>query len=140
MDLFRLANLSNTWGKSGLLISRSSLSKSHPWPSKFEENRKAKNALSQSKADIVLLVTSRSPGVTFSGVFFTEDRNWILAGNKSGIQIYPSRQSIVRVFAACSSWDSKADFLLHTDEVCAFFYSLYLTRFSSTPPPRVQLA
>jgi len=72
--------------------------------------------------NFVPFVTSPSPGVTFSGVFFTGDRpNWILAGNKSGVQIYPSGHSVVHAFAACSLWDSKADFLLYTDEVCTFF-------------------
>lgn len=67
-------------------------------------------------------VTSPTPGVTFSGVFFTGDRpNWILAGNKGGVQIYPSGHSVVHAFAACSLWDSKGDFLLYTDEVWIFF-------------------
>lgn len=68
--------------------------------------------------NFVPFVTSPAPGVTFSGVFFTGDRpNWILAGNKSGVQIYPSGHSVVHAFAACSLWDSKGDFLLYTDEV-----------------------
>ncbi|KAF8816784.1 hypothetical protein BYT27DRAFT_7181242 [Phlegmacium glaucopus] len=67
--------------------------------------------------NFIPFVTSPSPGVTFSGVFFTGDRpNWILAGNKSGVQIYPSGHSVVHAFAACSLWDSKGDFLLYTDE------------------------
>ena len=72
--------------------------------------------------NFVPFVTSPTPGVTFSGVFFTGDRpNWILAGNKSGVQIYPSGHSVVHAFAACSLWDSKSDFLLYTDEVWIFF-------------------
>ena len=73
--------------------------------------------------NFVPFVTSPTPGVTFSGVFFTGDRpNWILAGNKSGVQIYPSGHSVVHAFTACSLWDSKGDFLLYTDEVCFVFF------------------
>lgn len=63
-------------------------------------------------------VTTPAPGTTYSGVFFTGDRpNWILAGNKSGVQIYPSGHSVVHAFTACSLWESKGDFLLYTEEV-----------------------
>jgi cleavage and polyadenylation specificity factor subunit 1 len=63
-------------------------------------------------------VTSPSPGITYSGVFFTGDRpNWILASNKSGVQIYPSGHSVVHAFTACSLWESRGDFLLYTEEV-----------------------
>ncbi|KAF8156589.1 CPSF A subunit region-domain-containing protein [Crassisporium funariophilum] len=67
--------------------------------------------------NFVPFVTSPAAGVTFSGVFFTGDRpNWILAGNKSGVQIYPSGHSVVHAFTACSLWESKGDFLLYTEE------------------------
>lgn len=66
----------------------------------------------------VPFVTTPAPGTTYSGVFFTGDRpNWILAGNKSGVQIYPSGHSVVHAFTACSLWESKGDFLLYTEEV-----------------------
>jgi cleavage and polyadenylation specificity factor subunit 1 len=66
----------------------------------------------------VPFVTSPSPGITYSGVFFTGDRpNWILASNKSGVQIYPSGHNVVHAFTACSLWESRGDFLLYTEEV-----------------------
>ncbi|KAF4616622.1 hypothetical protein D9613_008890 [Agrocybe pediades] len=62
-------------------------------------------------------VTNPTPGTTFSGVFFTGDRpNWILAGNRTGVQIYPSGHSVVHAFTPCSLWESKGDFLLYTEE------------------------
>ncbi|KAF8191243.1 CPSF A subunit region-domain-containing protein [Pholiota molesta] len=68
--------------------------------------------------NFVPFVTSPAPGTTYSGVFFTGDRpNWILAGNKSGVQIYPSGHSVVHAFTACSLWDSRGDFLLYTEEL-----------------------
>jgi len=68
--------------------------------------------------NFIPFVTTPSPGITYSGVFFTGDRpNWILASNKSGIQIYPSGHSVVHAFTACSLWDSRGDFLLYTEEV-----------------------
>ncbi|KAF8970332.1 CPSF A subunit region-domain-containing protein [Flammula alnicola] len=67
--------------------------------------------------NFVPFVTSPTPGTTFSGVFFTGDRpNWIISGNKSGVQIYPSGHSVVHAFTACSLWESKGDFLLYTEE------------------------
>lgn len=70
--------------------------------------------------NFVPFVTTPAAGTTYSGVFFTGDRpNWILAGNKSGVQIYPSGHSVVHAFTACSLWESKGDFLLYTEEVCA---------------------
>ena len=86
--------------------------------------------------NFVPFVTSPTHGVTFSGVFFTGDRpNWILAGNKSGVQIYPSGHSVVHAFAACSLWDSKGDFLLYTDEVWIFrLYPTYSSHILSKGP------
>jgi cleavage and polyadenylation specificity factor subunit 1 len=63
-------------------------------------------------------VTSPNPDTSFSGVFFTGDRpSWILATNKSGIQIYPSGHTVVHSFTACSLWESRGDFLIYSDEV-----------------------
>lgn len=70
--------------------------------------------------NFVPFVTTPASGTTYTGVFFTGDRpNWILAGNKSGVQIYPSGHSVVHAFTACSLWESKGDFLLYTEEVRA---------------------
>ncbi|KAF9486143.1 hypothetical protein BDN70DRAFT_870239 [Pholiota conissans] len=67
--------------------------------------------------NFIPFVTSPAPGTTYSGVFLTGDRpNWILAGNKSGVQIYPSGHSVVHAFTSCSLWDSRGDFLLYTEE------------------------
>lgn len=63
-------------------------------------------------------VTSPSPGISYSGVFFTGDRpSWILASNKSSVRIIPSGHAVVHSFTTCSLWDSKSDFLLYSDEV-----------------------
>jgi len=76
----------------------------------------------------VPFVTTPEPGVTYSGVFLTGDRpNWILAGNQSGLQIYPSGHSVVHAFTPCSLWESKAEFLMYTEEVCAFLVLLAKT-------------
>ena len=70
--------------------------------------------------------TSPTPNTTYSGVFFTGDRpNWIMASNKSGVQIYPSGHSVVHAFTACSLWESNGDFLLYTEEVCVVYELLY---------------
>ncbi|KAH9477356.1 Protein CFT1 [Psilocybe cubensis] len=83
-----------------------------------EENEKS--IIAEQKRisrNFIPFVTSPAPGVTYSGVFFTGDRpNWILGGNKSGVQIYPSGHSVVHAFTACSLWEAKGDFLLYTEE------------------------
>ncbi|KAF5380083.1 hypothetical protein D9615_006209 [Tricholomella constricta] len=62
-------------------------------------------------------VTTPAPGTTFSGVFFTGDRpSWILATDKSGVQLFPSGHNVVHAFTPCSLWDSKGDFLLYSEE------------------------
>ena len=67
-------------------------------------------------------VTTPASGCTLSGVFFTGDRpSWILATDKSGVQLYPSGHAVVHAFTSCSLWESKGDFLLYSDEV---FYVL----------------
>lgn len=70
-------------------------------------------------------ITSPAPGVTLSGVFFTGDRpSWLLATDKSAVQIYPSGHGVVHSFTSCSLWESKGDFFLYTDEVRAVFYQI----------------
>jgi len=89
--------------------------------------------------NFVPFVTSPTPGITYTGVFFTGDRpNWILASNKSGVQIYPSGHSVVHAFTACSLWESKADFLLYTEEVRWTHY-LFLLCMGLTGFCRVQV-
>ncbi len=86
-----------------------------------QEEHNEKSIIAEQKRisrNFVPFVTSPAPGTRFSGVFFTGDRpNWILASNKSGVQIYPSGHSVVHAFTACSLWESKGDFLLYTEEV-----------------------
>jgi cleavage and polyadenylation specificity factor subunit 1 len=66
----------------------------------------------------IQFTTSPSPGIHYTGVFFTGDRpSWILASNKSGVQVIPSGHTVVHSFTTCSLWESKGDFLLYTDEV-----------------------
>jgi len=63
--------------------------------------------------------TAQTALTTYFGVFFTGDRpNWIVGGDKTGVQIYPSGHGVVHAFTACSLWDSRSDFLLYTEEVC----------------------
>jgi cleavage and polyadenylation specificity factor subunit 1 len=65
--------------------------------------------------------TAQTTLTTYSGVFFTGDRpNWIVGGDKTGVQIYPSGHGVVHAFTACSLWDSRGDFLLYTEEVGTF--------------------
>lgn len=62
-------------------------------------------------------VTTPASGSTLAGVFFTGDRpSWILATDKSGMQLYPSGHAVVHAFTPCSLWESKGDFLLYSDE------------------------
>ncbi|KZT18929.1 hypothetical protein NEOLEDRAFT_1142724 [Neolentinus lepideus HHB14362 ss-1] len=66
---------------------------------------------------LIPFVTSPSPGVVLSGVFFTGDHpSWILATDKSGVRIHSSGHNVVHAFTACSLWESKGDFLLYSDE------------------------
>lgn len=71
--------------------------------------------------------TSPNPGQTLSGVFFTGDRpSWIIGTDKGGVNIFPSGHTVVHAFTACSLWESKAEFLVYSDEV--FIMSLPLPR------------
>ncbi|TFK49248.1 hypothetical protein OE88DRAFT_1662681 [Heliocybe sulcata] len=66
---------------------------------------------------LIPFVTSPSPGVVLSGVFFTGDHpSWLLATDKSGVRIHSSGHNVVHAFTACSLWESKGDFLLYSDE------------------------
>lgn len=71
---------------------------------------------------IPFVTTPPSGTTSFSGVFLTGDRpHWILATDKSGVNIIPSGHNIVHSFTTCSLWGSKGDFLLYTDEVNSSF-------------------
>ena len=63
-------------------------------------------------------VSSIMPGRTYSGVFFTGDRPcWIVSTDKGGVRVFPSGHNVVHAFTTCSLWESKADFLLYSEEV-----------------------
>lgn len=101
-----------------------------------QDDNNEKSIIAEQKRisrNFIPFVTTPSPGVTYSGVFFTGDRpNWILAGNKSGVQIFPSGHSVVHAFTACSLWESRGDFLLYTEEVSnhvEIFFSSFFTFF-----------
>lgn len=65
----------------------------------------------------VPFVTSPSPGVTYSGVFFTGDRpNWILGTDKGGVKVFPSGHALVHAFTSCKLWDG-GDFLVYSEDV-----------------------
>ncbi|KAF8837869.1 hypothetical protein BDN67DRAFT_972360 [Paxillus ammoniavirescens] len=54
---------------------------------------------------------------TLSGVFFTGDRpSWIMRTDKGGVKSFPSGHAVVHAFTACSLWESKAEFLVYSDE------------------------
>lgn len=58
-------------------------------------------------------------GHTLTGVFFTGDRpSWIIRTDKGGLRLFPSGHAVVHAFTACSLWESKAEFLVYSDEVC----------------------
>lgn len=71
-------------------------------------------------------VTSPVPGTNYSGVFLTGDRPcWILSTDKGAVKIFPSGNSVVHAFTACSVWESKGDFLVYSEEVaCLMFFCL----------------
>lgn len=57
-------------------------------------------------------------GHTLTGVFFTGDRpSWIIRTDKGGLKLFPSGHAVVHAFTACSLWESKAEFLVYSDEV-----------------------
>ncbi|KAF8555471.1 hypothetical protein OG21DRAFT_1496241 [Imleria badia] len=58
-----------------------------------------------------------SGGHTLTGVFFTGDRpSWIVRTDKGGHKLFPSGHAVVHAFTACSLWESKAEFLVYSDE------------------------
>lgn len=61
---------------------------------------------------------SINEGYTLTGVFFTGDRpSWIIRTDKGGLKLFPSGHAVVHAFTACSLWESKAEFLVYSDEV-----------------------
>ncbi|THH20311.1 hypothetical protein EW146_g1016 [Bondarzewia mesenterica] len=84
----------------------------------FEEPEKS--VLAEQKRisrSLIPFVTSPSPEVNFSGVFFTGDRPcWVLCTDKGGIRLHPSGHAVVHSFTSCSLWESKGDFLLYSEE------------------------
>lgn len=83
-----------------------------------------KSVLAEQKRISRLLlpfVSSPIPGHTYSGVFFTGDRpSWIVTTDKGGARIFPSGHNVVHAFTTCSLWESKADFLLYSEEVSSY--------------------
>ena len=62
--------------------------------------------------------TSPSPESTLHGVFVTGDQPcWILATDKDGLRVHSCGFQAVNSFTSCSIWNSRGDFLMHTDEV-----------------------
>ncbi|KAI9568018.1 CPSF A subunit region-domain-containing protein [Boletus coccyginus] len=58
-----------------------------------------------------------SCGHTLTGVFFTGDKpSWIVRTDKGGHKLFPSGHVVVHAFTACSLWESKAEFLVYSDE------------------------
>ncbi|KAG8216364.1 CPSF A subunit region-domain-containing protein [Butyriboletus roseoflavus] len=54
---------------------------------------------------------------TLTGVFFTGDKpSWIIRTDKGGLKLFPSGHAVVHAFTACSLWESKAEFLVYSDE------------------------
>ncbi|KIM69381.1 hypothetical protein SCLCIDRAFT_1207782 [Scleroderma citrinum Foug A] len=86
--------------------------------SRQEENEKTVLAEQKRISRVfVPFVTSPSPGQTLSGIFFTGDRpSWIIGTDKGGVNVYPSGHAVVHAFTACSLWDSKAEFLVYSEE------------------------
>lgn len=58
-----------------------------------------------------------------TGVFVTGDEpTWIIATDKDGLKAHPAAWQSVNSLTSCSVWDSKSDFLMHTDEVRWIFF------------------
>ncbi|KAH8116054.1 cleavage factor protein [Phellopilus nigrolimitatus] len=67
--------------------------------------------------NLVTFTTSPTPESTLSGVFVTGDQpSWIVCTDKEGLRIHSCGYQVVNSFTTCSVWDSKGDFLMHTDE------------------------
>ncbi|KAL5476911.1 CFT1 [Sanghuangporus weigelae] len=67
--------------------------------------------------NLIPFTTSPNPEVCLSGVFVTGDEPcWIVSTDKEGLRIHSCGFQIVNSFTSCSIWDSKSDFLMHTDE------------------------
>ncbi|KAL4078098.1 CPSF A subunit region-domain-containing protein [Scleroderma yunnanense] len=86
--------------------------------SRQEENEKTVLAEQKRISRVfVPFVTSPRPGQTLSGVFFTGDRpSWIIGTDKGSLNIFPSGHAVVHAFTPCSLWESKAEFLVYSDE------------------------
>ncbi|KAI5121116.1 hypothetical protein M0805_002789 [Coniferiporia weirii] len=67
--------------------------------------------------NLVPFTTSPTPESALSGVFVTGDQPvWIVGTDKEGLRIHSCGYQVVNSFTTCSIWDSKGDFLMHTDE------------------------
>lgn len=67
---------------------------------------------------LIPFVTSLKGNTCLSGVFFTGDRpQWIIGTDRAGVKLVPCGYPVVHAFTTCSVWDSKADFLLYTQQV-----------------------
>lgn len=90
-------------------------------PRQNEPSEKASIIAEQRRAfrNLIPFSTSPTPEVCLSGVFVTgEEPCWILSTDKEGLKTHSCGFQTVNSFTSCSIWDSKSDFLMHTDEVC----------------------
>ncbi|KAF7329846.1 Cleavage and polyadenylation specific protein [Mycena kentingensis (nom. inval.)] len=77
------------------------------------------------------------PGKTLSGVFFTGDKpNWILGTDKSALKMIPSGHVVVYSFTQSTLWDSRADFLVYSDEGPSLLGWMSDTNFDTALPSR----
>ena len=83
-------------------------------PSVIAEQRRAPRT-------VIPFTTSPRPETSLSGVFVTGDEpTWIVSTDKDGLKFHTCGFQTVNSFTSCSIWDSKCDFLMHTDEACLF--------------------
>ena len=101
--------------------------KSKAFDIQYPEEEQKSVLAEQKRISRLLLpfVTSPVPGQTYYGVFFTGDRPcWIVSTDKGGARIFHSGHNVVHAFTTCSLWESKADFLLYSEEACPLMWFL----------------
>ncbi|EJD05583.1 cleavage factor protein [Fomitiporia mediterranea MF3/22] len=88
-------------------------------PRQLEPAEKSSVIAEQRRAlrSLVPFIVSPNSEKRVSGVFVTGDEPcWIVATDKDGLKIHSCSFQTVNSFTSCSVWDSKCDFLMHTDE------------------------
>ncbi|THH10614.1 hypothetical protein EW145_g1206 [Phellinidium pouzarii] len=88
-----------------------------PRPTEVTEKSSLISEQRRALRSLISFTTSPTPESALSGVFVTGDQPiWIIGTDKEGLRIHSCGYQVVNSFTACSIWDSRGDFLMHTDE------------------------